>query len=423
MMERGLRCCRNKEFLNYCCVVCMSVFHPSCLERYKEVVKLGGYRIFCSTKCQTTASEDEERQNDFQREILKLRTEINEKDNYIKRLNGRTRDFEDEVAAAEEEYNSKLNNQRGQITELNNELMAAKGRNEGLLQEVKNYLSRIAKLEGEIKEISALNNNMLRSIETLEKDNEVYFTELKALRQRLSASLLTNPDISHETSTRLDADTGVDLDVRGSTATGLPRPRRPQLLIVGDRNAAGSIPLLKHFTNGSYDINCQTFSRTLSDRIGVCLKLAERFTKRDYIVLHVGSQNAKEDKVVDANLFCSLLAGCAGSNLFIVGPPLWANRPILNRIIQYHDLVLQNHIRRWPNVSYLPSRSLTSRGLLSYSDRADLLRFICHLMSGSILCQSSGFKGSEGPSEKAIHVRDEVTVVSPSPFPEASPRA
>lgn len=409
-MNRALKCCRSKDFANFCCITCSSIFHPSCLERYKEVVKLGGYRIYCSSECQKRAIDDEERVGALLEEIERLKREIEGRDHCIKRLDRRSREFEDEVSEAEEKYNQQVLEMRDKIARLNRELSELRQKNLELQGMVQDDKLLVTKLESDIKEISSINENMLISIRTLESENDVYRAEIKDLKQSIEASLLICPphrvsgdglQLSTEDNSDLllknDSNSTGDrqnqnenfadpnTDPSGSNAcSDRPLLRRPQLLIMGGEDAVGLLSLFRRYTNYSCDINCQTNVRDINDRIQRCIGLSRGFNEIDSVVLLIGSGDVKKGRMIGDSLQ-SLLEKCSGCNLFIVGPTLWTNRSILNKEIQRHDVILQNYIQQWPKVHYLPSRSRTPNGRLNYSTKVKLAELLSYfILNGGV---------------------------------------
>jgi hypothetical protein len=85
-MEKSFKCCRNKDFANFICIVCCNVFHPSCIERLPNVVKLGGFKIFCSLECKLNQDDRCKQLDSLNAQIVNLQKEISNKNTYIAKL-------------------------------------------------------------------------------------------------------------------------------------------------------------------------------------------------------------------------------------------------------------------------------------------------------------------------------------------------
>lgn len=103
-MNRNFKCCKNKDFSNFICVACNSVFHPSCMERMTDIVKVSGFRILCSESCQNIFNEKDHMEDEKSEKIDALVKELKEKDTYIKRLKRNSQTFENDVTEAEKSF-------------------------------------------------------------------------------------------------------------------------------------------------------------------------------------------------------------------------------------------------------------------------------------------------------------------------------
>lgn len=215
-MEFKLKCCKRKDFNNLCCKTCLGVYHPSCMERYKAVKLLGNNIIYCSAECESKEldskqNEDEllklinrykadllekdlaieklEDDNDkirnaFENEISQLSNKIKEKNMFIKRLQRKTKDFEDEVFEDEKKSIEKINEQSDKINSLKKKIIELDSANKILSQEKDISYEELKKAKNDLQEIKELSQNMLVSIRTLEKDNEALSNEIRSLKER-----------------------------------------------------------------------------------------------------------------------------------------------------------------------------------------------------------------------------------------------
>lgn len=185
-MQRHFKCCKHREFLNYCCIECCSIFHPSCLERLPQVVRLNGYKIFCSEDCQNKASDLDNKWKSFKEEIEALQKELYQKDRYIERLKSDTGMYTEVVLDAEKILSVKLENLNKKNTSLEAELKVYKN-NEKEIKSRLTFLNEAnVNLEEKIRELIDLKTGLTVSLETLEKENVEYFKEIRDLCQNLA---------------------------------------------------------------------------------------------------------------------------------------------------------------------------------------------------------------------------------------------
>lgn len=374
-MDRSLKCCKNKEFSNFCCISCMGIFHPSCMERNKDVLRLGGYRIYCSAQCQLKAEADEqcdtkrlEEIDDLKKELNVLRKELSEKDIFIKRLKRRSQVFADEVSEAEDKLNAQLTEQSNRIAELTTEITRLNRIKSELITKIESDES-VTQLNNNIRDLTDTNRQMITSISVLEEENAAYFAEIKQLKQQLdtierNSKAAKNPPVFENL-------------INISTQ----KICKPQILLVGDKNVRGLLSIFKRLTEKKYDINCQMYDNVLfEDRIKACGELIKNFTKNDFVVLFTGVLDAVKGKSIKSASLLRLLEVSCGTNLFVCGPPLQTNRPILNRIIQQNDFQLQSLLRCYQHSHFIASRVVSPNGALNYSEKGELAQLIYNIM-------------------------------------------
>lgn len=155
-METSFKCCRKKEFSNLVYIVCINVYHPSCIDRKSYFKSLGTHRIICSKKCEQEHTENRALENQvaelrnqiktrdssieelesqrvlnetkLNETIGKLQDELKAKEAFIKREKRQSQSFKSDVIEAEEKMLEKVREQRDSILDLNRELKASGGK-------------------------------------------------------------------------------------------------------------------------------------------------------------------------------------------------------------------------------------------------------------------------------------------------------
>lgn len=202
-MERKFSCCK-KELNNYVCVGCKGIFHVSCLNRTKKMIELDGCKVYCSMKCEKETSDKQKHimklneeiailknqlrqtleRNEYQEieykenidilksEILKLRNDIREREEYCKKEKRKLKDIEDEALEMEEKFLT-LNQT---LTERNKNLIESLKSTENQLCLTENLLlstkAELNKQQVEYEELMKLNKEIVSNMKLLEMECE-----------------------------------------------------------------------------------------------------------------------------------------------------------------------------------------------------------------------------------------------------------
>lgn len=385
-MTRSFKCCKNKDFLNYCCVECLNIFHPSCLERCSQVVKLGGYKIFCSEECQTNSVERENQCSLFKKEIESLEKELNQKDRYIERLRRSSQVFEDVVSEAEKSLTSKLDNLNQRNSCLETEMQKLKDNEQEALSQLESFNTVKQNLEREINELSNLNRNLIVTIETLEKDNMVLAKEIKMLQRRLETltdggSVVTCQHTPSEDPLSERHRHQGPINATESTAcdksNSKPVEPRRQLLIVGGQNARGCALLFKRYTGRMFDVNCQVLPRTFFSRfVTVCGQLCANFSKNDHVVIFTSDFNVIRGKPIEESELEELLKLTSLTNISIVGCSYHLYRPVMNDLIHDQNDFVSTYLMKNNDINFVPIIASFYNGLIDYETKREIILFL-----------------------------------------------
>lgn len=363
-MSRNFKCCKTKEFLNYFCISCASVYHPSCLDRVSDCIKLGGYKIFCSSECQSKENIDEVEKDTLVEEIVKLKEEITAKNIHIERLKRRTEDFSQDVSEAEENYLAQLSKNSKLIADLNKEIIDLRRKNPEMEELIKNNESLSKKFQQEIQDMTDINRNMLTTIQTLEKDNEAYIIEMSKLRKQLKDQELGNTQCRKCREKQ-------NTDKRTSTK------KNSQLLIIGDNNARGCAVIIKNIANICLDTNTQYDNKKLfNENVEEAIKLSSNFTKQDFIIFLAGKGDAIKGRKIEKKQMDRLIDQCKRTNLIIVGPTFQDSRPVLNDIIQQQNFELKHYLEQKGLTTFIPAISSNRHGIIKHNTKVQLMKYI-----------------------------------------------
>ncbi|KAG5870012.1 hypothetical protein JTB14_023054 [Gonioctena quinquepunctata] len=128
----------------------------------------------------------ERQKDDLAKELLedlaKLKEDNGERDKFIHKLRRTSMDFEDEVASAEQNYITKLNEQKGIISEQKSDITNLIQKNTDLQEEIEELRVDLNRYQNDIADLSAINKNMLISFETMTQEKEGYIENLKKIK-------------------------------------------------------------------------------------------------------------------------------------------------------------------------------------------------------------------------------------------------
>ena len=362
-MSRSFKCCKNKEFSNYCCILCNAIFHPSCMDRSSEVVKLGSYKILCSLECKDQHEKMERLEETYRGKLKKLQNEIERKDKHIERLQRNSSALENEVSEAEDELSSKLKSINEQNSKLSGEIAALKKKEVELISQINSWNVTKNNLEQKIKDLTELNKNLLVSVNTLETENNSFGKDSKELRQKI---LDTQPYDSSQSGAT----------VRTINKQRASEQRKRQILLIGGENARGGGLLVKKLTNHLFDVNCQVKRRALlADFFRECEQLCKNFDKSDFVVIFMPYFDAKVGKSITDKELEQLVLIESKTNLIVVGCSYYVSRPVMNNFIHVQNSLMQSYFKD-KEVAFVPVLSTSKDGFLDYQSKVELLTFL-----------------------------------------------
>ncbi|KAG5869454.1 hypothetical protein JTB14_027317 [Gonioctena quinquepunctata] len=128
-----------------------------------------------------TERQEDDLAKELLEDIAKLKKDNGERDKFIHKLRT-SMDFEDEVAGAEQNYITKLNEQKEIISEQKSDITNLIQKNTDLQEEIEELRVELNIYQNDIADLSAINKNMLISFETMTQEKEGYNENLKKLK-------------------------------------------------------------------------------------------------------------------------------------------------------------------------------------------------------------------------------------------------
>lgn len=388
MAALGFKCCKSKECSSMCCIQCFGIFHLSCMKRKSTVTYLDGQKIICSRECERRRGEDEnnaskltqqlegltrqlrerdeliiklesaeeERVAELCAEVDKLTTMDAEKAAFIKKMEIRAKDFEDEVYNTEQSYMREIDGLKSKVSYLGKEVIEFVRRNEALQGECDGLAAELNKLGLQIGECNRLKENMLTSIETLTEENHFYIGELKRLKcgndklgcgkeieeqlkdseddgkvcQVLKDDPPVCPQISH-------------LNVVERMAEVDPTPQSCKLsrvLILCDDFGRGMSTLLrKHLKHDLTKYSIETLIKpgATTDRIVESVdQLTRNYCFNDYVVVIAGTNDFRGKKYPQLKVLVDKVKKCCDhTNMILVSVP-YISEELASRVYRFN---------------------------------------------------------------------------------------
>lgn len=169
----------------------------TCKERLSDLHTFGNLLdSYDKLKCETYKKDAEieslnmqveDLTKDMHEEIGKLSVINKNKDNYIKRLQRRTQDFEDSVSNNELLAENKIKTLEREKVEINKEILSLMEKYKELQEEKQLFEERLICMSRELADLKHITVNMKTTIETLTEDNNTYVVDLKTANQELFA--------------------------------------------------------------------------------------------------------------------------------------------------------------------------------------------------------------------------------------------
>lgn len=385
-----------------CCIQCLNIFHYSCIAKKKSVIQLEAHKVICSKECEKQRKDRENEMEvmtgQFDKLVMELREkkesllkieeeseikiaelydeigrltiENKEKGVFIQRLERRSTDFEDEVLSTEQNYISKIDEQKVRICKLNKEILEFVQKNSALKDECERVRVELDRVKKEVSECNQLRESMLISIETLTEENHVYVSELKNLRCE-NMNLRDAVREMEECQLNID-ESRCDIDVSKadvmcdaeyptpdkeslvSNQTDLlkdstGRPLRQgvetvvrnfsRVLILCDENGRDLHTLLKEklkTCGARFMVETLIKPGASFDRVTEDIKsLTKDYCSMDYVIVVAGSNDFKRNKYPSFRLLVDKVRHCSHTNMVLLSVPYFSKR-LNSRIHRYN---------------------------------------------------------------------------------------
>lgn len=356
METMKFKCCK-KDFYNYICVVCLGLYHPSCMERKGSVMKLGKCKICCSEQCQKEYEGREEEKKTLHQRLEKVENDCKEKDMYILRLKRQSQDFEDEVVNVEGRYVRELVEQKNVIINLNKEIEGLQVRNEQWQREFDEREQSVVKLERDIVELSTINKEMISTIRTLEEGNRCLLNELERIKEKVSME--TRSDEYREQAIEGDGCGRCDETSESRAQAGIlntvkvlndaalyTKSEGKRLLILCDETARHLNGKIKGSLNSrSFQVESVMKPGAWFGSVISSWNVTKNCTSNDYILIMAGVNDFRGGKYPSFRALNEKIKAGANANVLIASVPYVTSYRINRRIYSFNMKLYEYSLR------------------------------------------------------------------------------
>lgn len=421
-IEKKFKCCR-KDFNNFVCINCYGIFHTSCLHRTKKPTEVDGYKIYCSLKCEKVSNEkylelqklnDEVRKlkdiitenNDkseiaeidynsnietLGEEIVKLKKDIERREEHYNKERKIRRDLEDEALEMEQRFLKEIKI----LTERNNIVTESL---QDLMNKMEDMRSQLSTTSNELKrqqvdnlELLEINKQMVNSIRLLESENEYMNVKLSeknnvtSTKEAPEIRILENLIVKSPDSRRRpnptdlekidpsatpkndDGEATVHIDQTDTiTEKNIEKPKN-KLLIVGDETMKNLPGYLHNLVNNKYICEGLTMPNVELATLSKCVfNLSINYGKNDIIIFSFKTSNVSNFNSL-YNSLNNILPLSKFTNLIIISKKSSKNdakieREILSRIFSHNKGSRNIPVNYYSNIRNI--RGFTRRVLI-----------------------------------------------------------
>lgn len=326
------KCCK-KNFANFCCIECLGVFHPTCLERKKGHIKLADYRILCSSECREANLKPDDRRGNHEREQDGLGDESLDTD---------LGNFD-----MEQSDSKQIREQDTPISELGKRVSLLRDRVAELEGELRISREQAEKIVTEKDELEKLQRTMLTSIEVLSKENKLYRDGVRELDGQ-GFHLVNTRNSGGESPGDSEANREwVVTDGGGKNTTGGENGGASgRLLILCDQLGYKLNTILRTKLR-TYSI--QTIIKPYacySDVVVDLVKLTADFTKADFVLILAGANDFKSRKYPLFRDLNSKVKYCTHTNILLASTPFFSDSLRLNGHVHRFNSRLKGYAER-----------------------------------------------------------------------------
>lgn len=338
----SFKCCKTKHFIHYICIKCQSVFHKSCLTRFRSKIRfVKENKIICCEDINDSHTSDQDDEKSILEDtISELTSDSDLKSAYIKKLQMENKLFVQEATKLEEEMTDLIKSQEKIIEDLNKEISR-------LQKDTCN--KKTSKTIGTQTNMIKLNKNVSTSTDNLMSLTSGVVKTIFSLPETQCTTNLLNSvnrhDIINSNVTEIDVMNPTRIEELPNnnsltnnhkivnTLTVTPESSsqaKKQILILADENGKHlNQTMRRHKKLKSYNILsiCKPYAYMMNILEGIA-NLTANFTPNDYIIIIAGSNDVYNNKYPSFRYLCDKLKLCVHTNIIVCSLPYGRNKGI-----------------------------------------------------------------------------------------------
>lgn len=319
------KCCKTKQFLHNVCVKCGSVFHKSCVLKFKSKFKfIKENKIVCCEE-DSYASDLNEGNSEFLEKTIHELTEDSElKNNYIQKLKYEHKLFLEEAMKREEEQNDLLTQQKNTIEELNM-----------LINTLKKTISD--KTEKQVNTISTQTNPLTRkNVSTMTESSELNLN-IHREKNKISTQNIDSPIIMEGINNiKRTNNINTSATKAGKSATkAVKLDKKKILLLTDEKNINWQIRQLLDLS--VYEILSVKKPGALLNQVMENIEiLTKDYSLDDFVIITGGFNDIDSKNTPSFRSICEKLKLCTRTNILFTSIPYTRDFSINKHINKYN---------------------------------------------------------------------------------------
>lgn len=371
---QSFKCCKTKPFIHYVCIKCSSVFHKSCLHRFRSTISSVNDNkiICCKDSDESLFSDYNDEKSILEKTINELTYDAEIKSTYINKLKAEKNLFIQEAIKNEEETNLLIKKQETMIRELEEHIKELK-RNIDFAKKSSKSVGTQTNMTQKTKNLSTSTHSISQLTSAVEKAQCSKASQY--IDNRKMIDLQVKPDVFNDNIS--DFNNSTDLVNKqetsaGFTTDGLIKPKN-QILVLADENGKGLSQIMTRkpeFESYSIVTICKP-AAPLNIIIENIDNLTKNFTENDFVIIIGGTNDIKYKTYPSFRNICDKLKLCRHTNVILASIPYGHNKT-RNKNISKLNIKLREFLIRLNNCSQNIVSFLETHHVKSLSDKNDV---------------------------------------------------
>lgn len=391
------KCCKTKPFMHYVCVKCHSIYHKSCVPKFKKQIRFVKLNKIICCEDDLSYSELDEKSTVLEKTINDLTEDSEMKNKHIQKLKTNNKLILDEALQREEELNELLE------------------RRERIIHELKQYINELEKtIADKIKTTTSISTQTRKKRKKVNKTTSASTAfPIPEAKDIVQEHIPLNSEINQNTKIELDKLIDAINKVSENSIlyekNALNNKHKKQILVLCDEIGTNiHWHLRKKVEQTSYEVTVIRKPGALLHQVMDNIEsLTKKFTLEDFVVVMGGSNDILDNNSVPSfGKICNKLKQCTNTNVMFTSVIYSNAKSHKNKYIFKYNQKLNDFLYRFNGLV---------KGRVEYIEINNRRRhppcstLICNLLINSIFAKTVATKNL-----KFINVLSDVVISSAS---------